>query len=119
MTGRAQRSSSKSVRKRPVPQSGILRAVHETAGDLLGAGFIDKRRMRTYDQLCLPPMQEYSAEAIRALRDRYRVSQAVLAAILNTSLSTVRQWEIGEKRPSGPSVKLLSLLDRKGLQALL
>jgi len=47
------------------------------------------------------------------------VSQAALAAILNTSLSTVRQWEIGEKRPSGPSVKLLNLLDRKGLQALL
>ncbi len=104
---------------RPAPQSRILRAVHETAGDLLNAGFIDKRRMRRYDQLCLPPMQEYSAEAIRALRDRYQVSQAVLAAILNTSLSTVRQWEIGEKRPSGPSVKLLSLLDRKGLQALL
>jgi putative transcriptional regulator len=36
-----------------------------------------------------------------------------------TSLSTVRLWEIGEKRPSGPSVKLLNLLDRKGLQALL
>jgi putative transcriptional regulator len=104
---------------RSAPQSRILRAVHETAGDLLNAGFIDKRRMRTYDQLCLAPMQEYSAEAIRALRDRYQVSQAVLAAILNTSLSTVRQWEIGEKRPSGPSVKLLSLLDRKGLQALL
>lgn len=119
MTGRAQRSSSKSVSKRPVPESRILRAVHETAGDLLDAGFIDKRRMRMYEQLCLPPMQEYSAEAIRALRDRYQVSQAVLASILNTSLSTVRQWEIGEKRPSGPSVKLLSLLDRKGLQALL
>lgn len=119
MTGRTQRPSSKSAHKRPAPQSRILRAVHETAGDLLNAGFIDKRRMRVYNQLCLPPMQEYSAEAIRALRDRYQVSQAVLATILNTSLSTVRQWEIGEKRPSGPSVKLLSLLDRKGLQALL
>ena len=56
---------------------------------------------------------------LRELRDRHCVSQAVFAAILNTSLSTVRQWEIGEKRPSGPSVKLLNLLDRKGLQALL
>ena len=119
MAGRAQKSSSRLVRKKPAPQSRILRAVHETAGDLLEAGFIDKRRMRAFDQLCLPPMREYSADSIRALRDRYQVSQAVLAAILNTSLSTVRQWEIGEKRPSGPSVKLLSLLDRKGLQALL
>ena len=30
-----------------------------------------------------------------------------------------RQWEVGEKHPSGPSLKLLNLLDRKGLQAVL
>ena len=75
--------------------------------------------MRNYEALCLDPMPEYSSARIRELRDRYRVSEAVLATVLNTSLSTVRQWEIGEKRPSGPSVKLLNLLDRKGLQALL
>ncbi|MGK2898206.1 MAG: helix-turn-helix domain-containing protein [Burkholderiaceae bacterium] len=60
-----------------------------------------------------------SSEHIRALRDRLKLSQAVLATVLNTSLSTVRQWEIGEKHPSGPSLKLLHLLDRKGLDALI
>lgn len=50
---------------------------------------------------------------------RYNVSQAVLASILNTSLSTVRQWEVGEKHPRGPSLKLLNLLDRKGLEAVI
>jgi putative transcriptional regulator len=53
------------------------------------------------------------------LRERYRISQAVLASILNTSVSTVRQWEIGDKHPSGPSLKLLNLLDRKGLEAVI
>ena len=43
----------------------------------------------------------------------------VLASVLNTSVSTVRQWEIGDKHPSGPSAKLLDLLDRKGLEALI
>ncbi len=52
------------------------------------------------------------------MRQRHKLSQAVLAAVLNTSLSTVRQWEIGDKRPSGPSLKLLDLLDRKGLESL-
>ena len=99
--------------------SRILDAVHETARDLHAAGFIDKRRMREYDALCLTPIPEYSGEKIRALRERYKLSQAVLASVLNTSLSTVRQWEIGEKHPSGPSLKLLSLLDRKGLEALI
>ena len=83
------------------------------------AGFIDKRRMREYDALCLAPVPPYSSEKIRALRERYRLSQAVFATVLNTSLSTVRQWEIGGKHPSGPSLKLLDLLDRKGLEALI
>ena len=98
--------------------SGILEAVHETAIGLRKAGFIDKRRMQEYDAL-LAPVPDYSKAKIRALRDRHNISQSVLAAVLNTSLSTVRQWEIGEKHPSGPSLKLLDLLDRKGLDALM
>ncbi|MDA8165354.1 MAG: DNA-binding transcriptional regulator [Desulfobacteraceae bacterium] len=100
-------------------RSRILEAVHETACDLHKAGFIDKRRMREYDALCLAPVPEYDAEKIRAIRERYHLSQAVLASVLNTSLSTVRKWEIGDKHPSGPSQKLLNLLDRKGLEAVL
>ena len=101
------------------PKSRILGAVHATARDLRSAGFIDKRRMREYDALCLAPVPAYSGKKIRALRDRYRLSQAVFASVLNTSLSTVRQWEIGDKHPSGPSLKLLNLLDRKGLESLI
>jgi len=99
--------------------SRILEAVHDTARGLDRAGFIDKRRMRQYDALCLGPVPGYSSEMIRALRERHKLSQAVFASVLNTSLSTVRQWEIGEKHPSGPSLKLLHLLDRKGLEALI
>ena len=99
--------------------SKVLGVIHEGALGLHKAGFIDKRRMREYDVLCLKPIPAYSKTKIRALRDRHQLSQAVLAAMLNTSLSTVRQWEIGEKRPSGPSLKLLDLLDRKGLDALM
>jgi len=99
-------------------KSRILEAVHETARDLHAAGLIDKRRMLEYDALCLAPVPEYSSEKIRALRERHKLSQAVLASVLNTSLSTVRQWEIGKKHPSGPSLKLLNLLDREGLEAL-
>ena len=84
-------------------KSRILEAVHETALDLHGLGFIDKRALRRYDALCLEPIPPYSADEIRSLRERYRISQAVLASILNTSLSTVQKWEIGEKHPSGSS----------------
>ncbi len=99
--------------------SRILDTVHGTARDLHAAGFIDMRTMQRYDALCLEPVPAYSSAKIRALRQRHKLSQAVLATVLNTSVSTVRQWEIGDKQPSGPSLKLLSLLDRKGLEALI
>lgn len=97
----------------------LLEAVHETARDLNDLGFIDKRALNRYDALCIEPVPEYSPEQIRTLRDRYRISQAVLASILNTSLSTIQKWEIGEKHPGGPSLKLLNILDRKGIEALI
>lgn len=99
-------------------KNGLFEAIHETAHDLHNLGFIDKRRMQNYDALCITPVPDYSPQQIRTLRSRYHISQAVLAAILNTSISTVRKWEIGEKHPGGPSLKLLNLLDRKGLEAL-
>ena len=105
--------------KKAKPKSRILEAVHETASDFYRLGFINVHKMRQYDALCLDPVPEYDSAKIRALRDHLKLSQAVLASVLNTSLSTVRKWEIGEKRPSGPSSKLLNLLERKGLEAVL
>ncbi len=104
---------------KPKTKSRILEAVHETASDLHRLGFIDKRKMRKYDVLCLEPVPEYDATRIRALRERLHLSQAVLASVLNTSPSTVRKWEIGDKKPSGPSLKLLDLIERKGLETVL
>lgn len=105
--------------KREKHKSRLLGAVHATAHDLHKLGFIDKRTMREYDVLCIEPISTYTADQIRSLRERYRISQAVMASVLNTSLSTIQKWEIGDKRPAGPSLKLLSLLDRKGLEALI
>ena len=75
--------------------------------------------MRKYDALCLEPVPEFDADKVRALRERLHLSQAVLASVLNTSVSTVRKWEVGDKKPSGPSQKLLDLIERKGLEAVL
>lgn len=76
-----------------------------------------QRRFATRD-IPLPPVPDYDPSSIKALREKLHVSQATLASILNTSLSTVRQWEIGIKRPSGTSAKLLDLLNRKGIEGL-
>ncbi len=96
----------------------ILGAVHETAQGLAKAGVMDTVTLREFDALCLPPVRAYTAEEIRDIRLRNKASQAVFAAYLNTSPSTVQKWEQGQKRPRGPSLKLLDLVDRKGLEAL-
>ncbi len=100
-------------------KSAILDAVHDTAADLHRLGFIDQRKMRKLDVLCLAPIPAYGSDKIRALRQSLQLSQVVLAAVLNTSASTVRKWEGGDKHPSGPSLKLLDLLERKGLEAVI
>jgi putative transcriptional regulator len=96
----------------------ILDAVHKTAQGLHKAGTMDATTMREFDALCLPPVKKYSATQIRRLRAQNKASQAVFAAYLNTSPSTVQKWEQGQKKPNGPSLKLLDLIDRKGLEAL-
>lgn len=96
----------------------LLKAVHETAEGLHQAGSMDAMTLREFDALCLPPIKDYSAAQIKRLRQRSKASQAVFAACLNTSASTVQKWEQGQKRPNGPSLKLLDLVDRKGLEAM-
>ena len=55
-------------------KSLIFEAVHETASDLHRLGFIDKRKMRKFDLLCLDPIPAYDGEKIRALRNHLKLS---------------------------------------------
>lgn len=96
----------------------ILDVMHATAKSLTEAGVMGVQAMREFDVLCLPELQHYDAAAIKAIRERARVSQAVFAAYLNTSPSTVRAWEQGGKSPKGTSLKLLNLVAHKGLEVL-
>ena len=96
----------------------ILDAVHDTAKGLHKAGVMDTKTMHEFDALCLTPVKNLSAAQIKRLRMRNKASQAVFAAYLNTSLSTVQKWEQGQKKPNGPSLKLLNLVQDRGLEAL-
>lgn len=101
-----------------VDKSDAMAAVHETAADLHEAGLLDQRTMKEFDELCLAPVEPFAPDDIRALRLREQASQAVFARYLNVTTGLVSQWERGQKRPSGASLKLLNLVARKGLQAV-
>jgi putative transcriptional regulator len=99
-------------------KSDAFEAIHSAVEGMFAVGTIDKETMRTFDEACLAVPQELSPGEIKALREDNHVSQPVFARYLNTSQSTVQKWETGAKRPSGPALKLLSLVQKHGLQML-
>jgi putative transcriptional regulator len=99
-------------------RSEIAGAIHEMIQDANDAGVVSRATMRTFDEACLTPAPILAADEIRALREREHVSQPVFAAYLNVSRNLVSDWERGIKRPGGPALRLLSIIQRKGLQAV-
>ena len=99
-------------------QSEIAAAVHEDMRDMFKLGVIDKQTMRTFDELCLVPVQPMTAEEIRSLREREGLSQPVLAWYLNVSKNLISDWERGVRKPGGAALKLLNLVKSKGVQAI-
>jgi putative transcriptional regulator len=95
-----------------------LDIAREMAQELFKAGAMDEITMRKIDALCLPSMRPFMPEGIKRIPTSHHMSQAAFAAVLGTGKTTVQQWEQGQKKPSGPAQRLLDLIDRKGLAAL-
>jgi putative transcriptional regulator len=88
-----------------------MEALHEV-------GAIDKQTMREFDETCLTPVRALAPEEIRAIREREHLSQPVFARYLNVSKNLVSDWERGVKKPGGPALRLLTVVQKKGLQAI-
>jgi putative transcriptional regulator len=93
-------------------------AIHETMEALHEVGAIDKQTMREFDDACLTPVQPLSPEEIKSLRMREHISQSVFARYLNVSKNLVSDWERGIKKPGGPALRLLTVIQKKGLMAI-
>ena len=99
-------------------KSEAMAAIHETMSGLYEAGMVPKSTMREFDELCLTPVEPLSPQEIKAIREGVQASQAVFARHLNVSTGVVSQWERGEKSPRGASLKLLTLVKKKGLECI-
>ncbi len=98
--------------------SRMINEALETMRGLHEIGAVNKQTLRDFETQCLPP-PAYTAEMIKRLRESLHVSQAVFAAYINASISTVQKWENGEKKPSGAAARLLSVIERKGLEVFI
>ena len=99
-------------------RSDAFAAIHETIEALHEVGSIDKQTMRQFDEACLTPILVLSPDEIKSLRLREHISQSVFARYLNVSKNLVSDWERGVKKPGGPALRLLAVVQKKGLMAI-
>ncbi len=104
--------------KKKLHNSDAFAAIHASAKALHKVGAIDKATMRSFDETCLTATLKFSPHEIQKLRQRNHVSQPVFARYLNTSEATIEKWETGAKRPSGMALKLLTIVQKHGLDVL-
>lgn len=97
---------------------GLHAAIHEMARGLHRAGIMSDDAFRKFQDKRFVPVPSFTPQEIRALREREKVSQSEFSMHLNVSKDSVSQWERGQARPMGAAMKLLSLVQRKGLDAL-
>ncbi len=100
-------------------RSKIAETVHEGVSGMHQLGLVDKKTMREFDLRCLTAVDDLSASDIQALREREGVSQAVLARCLNLTTGQISQLERGAKNARGATLKLLCLIEQKGLEVVL
>jgi putative transcriptional regulator len=99
-------------------RSDALAAIHETMEALHEVGAVDRQTMREFDETCLTPVEVMLPEQIKALRIREHISQPVFARYLNVSKNLVSDWERGVKKPGGPALRLLTVIQHKGLMSI-
>lgn len=99
--------------------SKIEKLVQNSAKSLYDAGIIDVTTMREFDLLKTKKIKNFTAKQIKQLRLGCKISQPVLAKLLNVSQSAIKQWEMGERHPSGPAIKLLNLIADRGIEAVI
>lgn len=79
----------------------LAEVLQKTIKGLHTIRLVDDQTMKEFDALQLPPVKGFTANQIKRLRKTNKASQAVFAAYLNTTKSTVQKWEQGQKKPSG------------------
>ena len=99
-------------------RNDLMATIHEDAQALYRVNAISKKTMREFDESCLMPVEEFTPDAIREIREREQVSQPIFARYLNVTKGMISAWERGTKKPSGPALRLLSVIKKKGIDSI-
>lgn len=104
--------------------SPMAEAILETAEGLHRIGLMNEAAYRRITVRHLGKKAQsmsapISPKEIRAIRERANLSQAAMASMMNLTVGYLSQLERGVKQPKGPSLALLNVIRRKGIEAIL
>lgn len=112
------------TRKKTEKMTRLTKSILATAKDMYTSGIMDKQgyekiTKRHLGGAATTTTQPITASAIRALRKKAKISQAVLAECLNVTPDYVSKLERGAKRPTGSTLVLLNVIQRNGIELVL
>ena len=99
--------------------SSLQVTINDLAQGLRKADVIDLKTLRELTDDELPVLVEYTGDEIQQLRKRQRLSQSVFAKYLNISPAMIRSLEQGQRHAHGAILKLLNIIDKHGISALI
>ena len=82
-------------------KQGLVEAIEYERGNLHGV---------KVDKITITPVNNYTANDIKAIRLQQNMPQRLFAKALGVSVKTVEAWEMGINRPSGIASRMLELL---------
>ena len=94
-------------------RKSMKEAIGSTVQDMLNSELKSSFSKRDCNELGIEFSEiSMTAEEIKAIRKKSKLSQAVFAELLNVSPSSVRQWEQGKRTPTGSTKVLLELVQK-------
>jgi len=90
----------------------LSEALDEAIADAKAAKPFLKRKTISLE---IEPLKSYTADDIKAIRHSTGLTQSMFAKWFGVTTRTVEAWEAGRNKPSGPSSRLLGLLQAQSL----
>lgn len=99
-------------------RESIVKSVKNTVQDLHRSGLVDDITMKNIENLCLPEVQDFPLKKLFPFVRSSGSAKQLLPVFLISVHQRYRSRSKAIKKPAGASKKLLDIMERKGLDAL-
>jgi putative transcriptional regulator len=91
----------------------------DAAEGLNRIGLMSDDRLDEIKTISIPKLRPYSADDVKILRQKFKLTQTLFAKCIHVSPSLVKKWEQGLRHPRGSNLLTLHIVEKQGLKTLL